>query len=220
MTSSLTTHSDTADANWRLLVLAGGRGSRCGFADKGLIDIQGRPAVLHLEQRLCAPQMHVSANRHLDVYRSLGIAAFPDNRPDYSGPLAGLERLLQEPGADRVVVLACDMPYVPDDLALRMLALLDHEDVVVAAHDGQRLQHLCLAFYAPRWRQSLIDFLNSGGKRVQDWVSSFPVLRVCEFSSPSAFINLNTMTDYHDAAIHFAHDKTSLHSSEKSQDDH
>ena len=50
------------------LVLAGGRGSRMGGADKGLQRLRGRPLVQHALQRL-QPQvgaLMISANRHLE----------------------------------------------------------------------------------------------------------------------------------------------------------
>lgn len=185
---------DEAGGDWQLLVLAGGQGNRLGGIDKGLMTIAGQPAVRHLQARFRPPAMRVSANRHHAEYARLGLPAVADWRPGFCGPLAGLEALLAEAGRQRVVVLPCDMPFLPLDLPARLLALLDSRDSLVAAHDGERLQPLCLAFFADAWRDDLSRYLDSGRRSVQGWLDDKP-LRLCRFADAAAFRNLNTPAD-------------------------
>ncbi|RYY64494.1 MAG: molybdenum cofactor guanylyltransferase, partial [Comamonadaceae bacterium] len=73
------------------VILAGGRGSRMGGADKGLQNFRGVPLALHTMLRL-APQVGevmVNANRNLAAYESFGVPVWPDALSDYPGPLAG-----------------------------------------------------------------------------------------------------------------------------------
>ena len=74
------------------LVLAGGRGSRMGGADKGLQPLRGRPLAQHAIERLRPPvgPLWVSANRHADAYAALGVPVCADTVPGQPGPLAGL----------------------------------------------------------------------------------------------------------------------------------
>ena len=65
------------------LVLAGGRGTRMGGADKGLQTLHGEPLAAHVLRRL-APQtgaLLISANRHPDAYATLGAPC--DQHPPY-----------------------------------------------------------------------------------------------------------------------------------------
>lgn len=76
-------------------------------------------------------------------YAALG-PAIEDALPD-AGPLAGLVALLERPGADRVIALACDMPFVT---AADLRALLAVDAPIVAPRRDGRWEPLC-AVYAP-----------------------------------------------------------------------
>jgi molybdenum cofactor guanylyltransferase len=180
--------------HWQLLVLAGGQGSRMEGADKGLMLINGMPAVLHLQSRFEAPFMLVSANRNTDRYAELGVRAVADLRPGFCGPLAGLEALLLQCSSSLVVVVPCDMPLLPALLPQRLLGRLEGTDDIVIAHDGERLQPLCMALRPTRWRDDLSRYLDQGGRSVQGWLEGKPV-QVCQFTSPQAFRNLNSVED-------------------------
>lgn len=163
-------------------------------ADKGLMLINGMPAVLHLQSRFEAPFMLVSANRNTDRYAELGVKAVTDRRPGFCGPLAGLEALLLQCSSSLVVVVPCDMPLLPALLPQRLLGQLEGTDDIVIAHDGERLQPLCMALRPTRWRDDLSRYLDRGGRSVQGWLEGKPV-QVCQFTSPQAFRNLNTVED-------------------------
>ena len=75
------------------VILAGGRGSRMGGADKGLQNFNGVPLALHTLLRL-SPQVGeimINANRNLAAYESFGVPVWPDSTSlgEYAGPLAG-----------------------------------------------------------------------------------------------------------------------------------
>jgi molybdopterin-guanine dinucleotide biosynthesis protein A len=130
------------------LVLAGGRGSRMGGLDKGLQPWQGATLVAHALARL-APQVGqclVSANRHLDHYRALGVPVCTDSDADpssaddvlaaavvgrspcaadhlsdaFGGPLAGMLAGLRVCKTDWLACVPCDVPTFPADLVDRL----------------------------------------------------------------------------------------------------
>ncbi|MGB8422630.1 NTP transferase domain-containing protein, partial [Paraburkholderia sp.] len=91
------------------LVLAGGRGMRMGGVDKGLQTLHGEPLAAHVLKRL-APQtgaLLISANRHPDVYATLGVPfgakVLADTVPGFPGPLAGLLAGLRAAGTAYVL---------------------------------------------------------------------------------------------------------------------
>jgi molybdopterin-guanine dinucleotide biosynthesis protein A len=56
------------------LILAGGRGSRMGGQDKGLMQLHGLPQAQWLAQqlRLQTAGVLISANRHINIYQRFG----------------------------------------------------------------------------------------------------------------------------------------------------
>ena len=74
------------------VILAGGRATRMGGVDKGLIEVRGRPMVEHViaALRQQAADLFINANRNLDAYRQFGYPVLMDMVDGYCGPLAGM----------------------------------------------------------------------------------------------------------------------------------
>jgi molybdopterin-guanine dinucleotide biosynthesis protein A len=158
------------------VILAGGQGSRMGGADKGLIDYHGRP-LIEWALAAIAPQVEelvISANRNLDVYAGYGHRVLPDILPDFSGPLAGVLAALQAVAADWLVVVPCDTPHLPADLAARLLEAAQRENVPLAvAADDMRTHHTCFIVCADQ-RGRLAEFLARGDRAVRHWQAGLP----------------------------------------------
>jgi molybdopterin-guanine dinucleotide biosynthesis protein A len=183
------------------LILAGGRGSRMGGIDKGLQAYRGLPLTRHVLERL-APQvgpMMISANRHLDTYRSFGVPVWPDANADFDGPLAGLMAGLAHCETPYLASVPCDAPDFPEDLVARLAAGLRTEgaDIAVArtpaAGDEHGLQPVfCLV------RATLLDnltgFVREGGRKVGRWIAAHRCARV-DFEDAHAFFNANTLVE-------------------------
>ncbi len=187
------------------LVLAGGRGSRMGGADKGLLPLAGRPLAWHALERL-RPQvgpLEISANRHLDAYQALGVPVWPDALA-FEGPLAGLLAGLTACKTDWLLAVPCDAPFFPADLALRLTAGL--EAAPTPAGQGCRSSHVAQALQPQplfcllhrSLRDELARFVEAGGRRAQDWARQAQAVRV-DFDRPDvdarAFLNLNRPAD-------------------------
>jgi molybdopterin-guanine dinucleotide biosynthesis protein A len=184
------------------LVLAGGRGTRMGGADKGLVDFEGRPLAAHVLERL-APQVGallVSANRNLDRYAALGapvVADLPGTEP-FAGPLAGIRAAFDAIRTPWLAVVPCDTPKIPPDLVARLAAGLNGAKAAVAVAGG-RMQGLCCLVHV-ELRESLIESLGRGARRVGDWLSSVGA-RPVEFDDARAFANLNASVDLQAAVL-------------------
>jgi molybdopterin-guanine dinucleotide biosynthesis protein A len=126
------------------LILAGGRGTRMGGADKGLQTFRGMPLALYTLLRL-APQVGeamINANRNLSAYESFGVPVWPDSLADYPGPLAGFLTGLERCETPYLVTVPCDTPLFPTDLVARLGEALEREgaDIAMAGareEDGQ-----------------------------------------------------------------------------------
>lgn len=188
------------------LVLAGGRGQRMGGADKGLLALEGRALAGHALERL-RPQVGallLSANRHLDAYRALGVAVCEDAHP-FAGPLAGLHAGLVHCDTPWLLTVPCDAPFFPRDLAARLATALEGTTATMAiAWAAENDEGGTATTPRPQpvfglvhrsLREPLAAFLAGGGRRASAWAQQAGALRV-DFARPDldagAFRNINT----------------------------
>jgi len=182
------------------VILAGGMARRMGGVDKGLQLINGQPMVQHVLQRL-QPQVgkvFINANRHLDEYQRLGLPVCADVVSDYAGPLAGIHAALMQTSTPYLLSVPCDSPLIPFDLVSRLSsALADHQAdaaIVVTGDSNQRQRHPVFLLLKTELRRSLEQNLESGQRKVDDWLSSLNCVDV-SFDDEGAFMNLNTPED-------------------------
>lgn len=175
------------------IILAGGRAQRMGGEDKGLTQLQGRPMVQHVIERL-RPQVSsivISANRNRAQYEALGYPVVSDGDELFNGPLAGIASAIEHTHSEWVLVTPCDTPLLPTDLVSQLMeSLQQSESSIVVAHDGERMQQLC--FLAPTAiLGSIQQQLAAGERRVYRWLESLNPA-ICQFESPLSFANINT----------------------------
>lgn len=176
-------------------ILAGGRGLRFGGRDKGWIEIDGRAQVQRVMDALgnSVNRVLVSANRHLDDYRALGVDVVPDRWPDHPGPLAGLASLLSEVREDFLLTVPVDAQRFPAGFVARMLMERGDETFhAVVAEDDEGLQPL-FALYPTALAAHAMETFESGKRSVRDWQHRFPVYP-CRFEG-LRFGNLNSPED-------------------------
>jgi molybdenum cofactor guanylyltransferase len=179
------------------VILAGGRGTRMGGADKGWVRWQGRPLAEHVLARL-RPQVGtvlVSANRNLPRYRALGVDAFGDDAAtfgEFAGPLAGMLAALERLPLPWAAFVPCDAPRLPEDLVARLAAAALPGRPSVARCGGHVQPVFCLlprALAAP-----LRAAMRAGERRPQDFLAKAGAALV-EFEDPGAFANMNAPAD-------------------------
>lgn len=179
------------------VVLAGGRGSRLAGADKGLLTVAGRPIVeLVLDQ--LRPQVEtviVSANRNCDVYARYGYPVVADDRQDFQGPLAGVAAAMANVRTPLMLIVPCDSPVLPANLAARLMSgLTDSGADIAVAHDGERLQPVH-ALLRSGLLSRLHAYLAAGERRVDRWYRTLRTASVDFSSECGAFRNVNTHND-------------------------
>ncbi len=179
------------------VVLAGGRGSRMGGVDKGLQLFRGLPMAQHALMRL-TPQvgaMMINANQNLDAYRSFGVPVWPDDMPDFAGPLAGLQTALRHCITPFLVTAPCDSPFLPTDLVTRLAAALKQANaelaVAVTGDASNRQPHPVFCLLQASLLPHLTSYLESGGRKVDRWYGPLKTVDVY-FAEEAAFRNINT----------------------------
>ncbi len=185
------------------LVLAGGRGTRMGGADKGLQNFNGIPLALHTLMRL-QPQVGevlVNANRNLAAYESFGAPVWHDTLPDYAGPLAGFMTGLAHCETPWLVTVPCDTPLLPLDLVERLAAAAQAQDAEIAMAaapeaDGQVRPQPVFCLLRADLIESLTRFTQGGGRKIDAWTAQHRQV-VVPFDDGRAFFNANTLAELH-----------------------
>ena len=174
------------------IILAGGRGSRAGGADKGLIPYKGMPLIEHVIEQV-VPQVDdiiISANRNTEEYRRYSNKVIADNDTDYRGPLSGIVSCLPYCSHELVLIVACDMPSLPEDLAERLMAGINSNAICIATVDSRHQLALLI-------HKDLVDSLQQQLDKEQlsliRWVQSLPYTTACFDDAAEKFANLNTI---------------------------
>lgn len=178
------------------LILAGGQGQRMCGRDKGLLELGGQSMIAHVIERL-RPQVNellISANRHLADYQALGCPVIADHTPDYTGPLAGMLRGLEQARSQWLVTVPCDSPFLPHDLVRRLRAAVAHEEAIAVVHARGELQPV-FALIPTCLAASLQDFLRRARRKITDWYGEHLLVSVDFSDQDAAFDNINTEDD-------------------------
>jgi molybdenum cofactor guanylyltransferase len=191
------------------MVLAGGKGTRMGGADKGLQVFRGSPLAMQALLRL---QMQkggwvgntmINANRNIAAYESFGADVWPDALDGYAGPLAGFLTGLERCETEYLLTVPCDSPLFPFDLAERMALALNKEsaDMAVAAapeSDGKVRPQPVFCLMSIQMLESLTLFTQAGGRKIDAWTAQHKTVLVpfdLPEDDPRAFANANSLEE-------------------------
>lgn len=198
------TQPDVIAAKVAGVVLAGGLARRMGGADKGLLELDGRPILDHVLERL-RPQVRLLVlNANGDAAR-FGRWPYPvaaDVLPGNPGPLVGVLTGMDwtcanVPGLDWVVSVPTDAPFLPTDLVARLMAAVEEEgaDMACSTSGGQR--HPVIGLWPVALRNELRHALiGEGVRKVDVWTARYKVADVDFATDPvDPFFNANEEAD-------------------------
>lgn len=181
------------------VILAGGRASRMGGKDKGLMVLNGKRMIEYVVSAL-RPQVGdllINANRHTEEYAKLsGCEVISDSFGDFAGPLAGMLAGLQAAKTDYVLFVPCDSPCISPQLSERLSEklLLQQADVCIA-DSGSRLEPVFVLMKSSLG-EHLLSFLEAGGRKTEQWYGHLrkTVASLADF--PETFLNINTPDEH------------------------
>jgi FdhD protein len=181
------------------VILAGGRSSRMGGGDKGLLTLGGHSMLEHVVAAL-RPQtsaLMLNSNSGADLFTALGLEVHADALPGRLGPLAGIHTAMlwaRAQGADAVLTVPGDCPFLPANLVQKLTAARRRNEAAIAASNGQT--HPVVGLWPCTLAEHLEAALQGGMRRVRDFLAEIPHVNV-EFpaSEPDPFWNVNTPED-------------------------
>ena len=152
-------------------IMAGGKSKRMG-QDKAWIELDGEPLIRRVANVLAQVADEVIVVANDPKYATLGLRVVPDRFPG-GGALGGIATGVSAATHDRVLVAACDMPFLSAEV---WRVLLDHRyeaDVVIPKIGGEfETLH---ALYTKACLASMERSLAAGKMRV---ISFFDEVRV------------------------------------------
>ena len=183
------------------LILAGGRSTRFGDADKSLAEVEGTPMIRRVADRLAEVCDELVVNCRDDQRAAVADAlegcahwVAVDPVPD-EGPVAGMRTGLRVANGNAVAVVACDMPRIDPALFERLFGAVD--TAAVPRADG-RLHPLHAVYDRHEARVACDRTMAAGSARLYDVLARVdPVVVDVDdaVDGDSPFTNVNTRAD-------------------------
>ena len=178
-------------------ILAGGRSSRMGGGDKMLALLHGETILSRIIARLKPQVALLALNGNGDAARfaDFGLPVVPDRLMVQKGPIGGLHASLEwaaARGADQLLTVTSDVPFIPVDLASRLAAAGAPSIAVSGAH-----VHFAIGLWPVSLLPSIVDaVMNQNLFRMKDWVALCGAKHVrWDVAGHDPFFNINTPED-------------------------
>jgi molybdenum cofactor guanylyltransferase len=138
----------------------------------------------------------INANRNQERYAELGgCEVVADSDGDYAGPLAGMASAMQRASTRYILTVPCDSPLLAENLGERLFSALAGAGAEISvAHDGVRMQPV-FALLECSLHHSIVDYLASGGRKIDTWYAERRVALADFAAHPDMFLNINTPED-------------------------
>lgn len=177
-------------------ILAGGASSRMG-RHKALLENDGQTFLAALASHLAAISSRtlVAGEPEPGLYAGLTLELVHDSVHQL-GPLGGVLSALQACRTPYLFVCPCDTPSDPSRLALSLLSLLKQKKVDIVFCEQGGKAHPLFAVMKRSVVSSLQRYLESGGRKVLDWMQSQKHLCYSVNDDSFSFININTPGQY------------------------
>jgi len=189
-------------------ILSGGENKRIPVL-KGFLSIEGRAIIERSIDVLTRvfDRVVISTNM-LERYFPLGVPLIGDIRRE-KGPMTGILSVLAATGADAVFVVACDMPFINENLIRYMVGKHRTEcteqgagncDAVIPVFRGYK--EPLFGIYARSAVQPMDDLIRDGRRKLIDVLAGLRVKYIAEQEvravdpAGESFVNINTMEDY------------------------
>jgi len=183
------------------VILAGGRATRMGGGDKGLLPLGGVTLLDRVIARLSPQVADLALNANGDPARfaPTGLPVLQDSIDGFVGPLAGVLAGLDwaaSKGVETIVTAAADTPFFPADLVPRLQLAVEGMDAPLALAASANGRHPTFGLWPVALRDDLRAALEGGLRKVVLWTDQHGAA-TAEFpgADPDPFFNVNTPED-------------------------
>ncbi|MEK6672279.1 MAG: molybdenum cofactor guanylyltransferase [Nitrospirota bacterium] len=188
-------------------ILSGGENTRMPVL-KGFLEVDGRTILSRSLELLKRVFRNVVINTNMpERYFSFGVPLKGDIRNE-RGPMTGILSLLAGTGDDSVFVVACDMPFINEELIRYMVDCYERQgargegqaDAVIPVFRGK--PEPLLGIYSRSAIMVLEEEVRKGKRGIQETLTKLNVLYITDEEvrriDPEglSFVNINTINDY------------------------
>jgi molybdenum cofactor guanylyltransferase len=154
------------------IILAGGKNTRMRGEDKAFLEIEGRPIIAILIDRLKALVKEIIiVTNSPQKYANFKVRLTMDEKPD-KGPLMGIYSGLKSSSSKYNFIVACDMPFIKIPLIEHMIKSINNYDIIVPEIDGKF--HPLFGIYSRECIPVIQEMLNQDVLRIS---GMFPKLK-------------------------------------------
>ncbi len=147
------------------VILCGGKGSRLGGQNKGLIPFQQKPLAVYQKQKIQPFCQHVIINTNQDhkTYQKYQLDPLSDLIGGYAGPLAGIHSAMEKldkQETTHLLVLAVDYPHLKAETFSRLIEQSQYypDSIISAWHQQQT--HPLISIFPLSLKKDLQQALN------------------------------------------------------------
>ena len=196
------------------VVMAGGQSRRMGGGDKCLRLLGGRPILDRILER-AAPQVGpllLNANGEPARFSGYGLPVRSDAIGEFAGPLAGILTGLEwaredAPDCAWLASFACDAPFLPEDLVLRLQKAVEENNADLACARSRGRSHPVFGLWRVDLARDLRNAMEEEGiRKVDIWTGRHKLVevefedRVFDEGTYDPFFNTNRPEDLEAAA--------------------
>ncbi|WP_336360962.1 molybdenum cofactor guanylyltransferase [Haladaptatus sp. ZSTT2] len=195
------------------VILAGGRSTRFGEADKAVAPLAGVPMIRRVADRLVDEISELVVNCRSDQTAAMreAMAGYPhpvtfaeDEEPD-EGPMAGIKTGLRGVAAEYAIVVACDMPFVDAGLVSYLFERAAGHDAAVPKLDDGWYQTTHAVYRAQPMADACEAALAAGEHKIIAPLFELDYVivddeRIHAHGSTESFENCNTREEFEAAA--------------------
>lgn len=176
------------------VILAGGKARRMNHQDKGLVLFKNAPLISYAIAAMSpvVDELLINANRHFDDYSAFGFPVIADEIAGFQGALAGILTAIAHTDSEILLTMPCDSPFFKTKHLQKLLSALENSNAEIAvACDSERWHPVFLALKTSL-KASLKAYLNSGERKIENWIKQQNFLAVNLNDEADIFLNLNT----------------------------
>lgn len=187
------------------VILAGGYSTRFDGGDKAVAEVEGKPMIRHVVDRLaeCCDELVVNcrSDQVVSIRNALtefaGTIEFAEDPEPGLGPVAGILAGSRAADSEFAAVVACDMPYVSSDLIRRLFDRAPGHDAVIPRRNGW-LQTTQAVYDVTSMADACEQTLACDERAVTDATEKLERIRVLseddvrQITDVRSFVNINT----------------------------
>lgn len=185
-------------------ILAGGENRRIPYI-KGLLKVEGM-SIIERNIGLLKEKFNkvVISTNSPEIYFPFDLPMIGDVI-DERGPMTGIFSVMVATGAESVFIIACDMPFVKEELIRHMMERFEslnpsNIDALIPLHKGK--PEPLIGIYSSNTKNRIEDSLKTGRKGLNDLLREINTIYIEEEEIKDidpeglSFINVNTLEDY------------------------